>query len=528
MARTGAGLALTAAMTASLGAAVTGTAAAAPPYATEASVSDVAFTSQEVTTGTLAEIRASWSLPDDPTSPAGFTLPLPPDLTGLPDAFDVLDPAGEPMGSCDVTNQEVVCDLDPTYLAEHPRNITGTVAFWARVETRVSEATSTTFTFDDQDATVTVLPGTAFSGLGNDKFGTWEPRDGTIWWDITVRAPIEGMRGGDSVSVLEQLGPNQTVVTRDDGSPEVVVRGATLQPDGSLGPWQEVDDRVGTTLTLTDAGLLIEFTAEEGWFYNIGARSRVTDGGASDSYGNTATVTIAGQSPESVSREVRRQGGSGTGRGDRVGMFAAAKVPDGTGAGAVPSDTTFQLDYTYPAGETWPAGSGTLVLPADGTVVTSEWLPVGAELTLAEQAPPAVDGVTWGTPELSTTTLTIGASEVVRVDVTNPVTLTPPTPETPPTPQTPGVPVTETQPPPPGPTPAVAPPAVPTPSAAPGPPSVTVSTPEHRASPRPAELARTGAVGAPHALAAAGALVAGGLLLVRLRRRVAPGATHAD
>lgn len=79
----------------------------------------------------------------------------------------------------------------------------------------------------------------------------------------------------------------------------------------------------------------------------------------------------------------------------------------------------FTLNYSYPAGATWGAGSGALELPADGTVATSADLPVGAELTLSETTPAAIAGATWAVPVLSTETLVVGADSEAVVTVTN-------------------------------------------------------------------------------------------------------------
>lgn len=64
-----------------------GRAAAAPPYLTQATLTDLAFASDTVQSGSAAELTAKWSLPDAPATPAGFTIDLPPDLEGRGDTF---------------------------------------------------------------------------------------------------------------------------------------------------------------------------------------------------------------------------------------------------------------------------------------------------------------------------------------------------------------------------------------------------------------------------------------------------------
>src|SRR5699024_7282574 len=51
--------------------------------------------------------------------------------------------------------------------------------------------------------------------------------------------------------------------------------------------------------------------------------------------------------------------------------------------------------------------------------VTSDALPYGAELTLTEQAPAAVEGGTWTGHEFSTDSVTIGDGTTVEVTLTN-------------------------------------------------------------------------------------------------------------
>ncbi|GAB2547483.1 DUF5979 domain-containing protein [Leucobacter ruminantium] len=90
--------------------------------------------------------------------------------------------------------------------------------------------------------------------------------------------------------------------------------------------------------------------------------------------------------------------------------------PDGADLSGVP---TYMVNYSYPASSTWAAGSGSLILPADGTVVASDALPVGAEVTLSEIAPVAIPGATWDAPVISPTKLVVGQDREAVVQVTN-------------------------------------------------------------------------------------------------------------
>lgn len=119
-----------------------------------------------------------------------------------------------------------------------------------------------------------------------------------------------------------------------------------------------------------------------------------------------------------------------------TGVFSVAKEITGTGATAVPEDATFAVDYEWTGGpEGAETGSGSLTVRNDGVAVTSEEIPLGATVSLTEQAPPTIDGVTWGTPVFSPSQFTIGG-EPVAVTLTNPAATTPPAP-TPPAPAPP-------------------------------------------------------------------------------------------
>ena len=151
-----------------------------------------------------------------------------------------------------------------------------------------------------------------------------------------------------------------------------------------------------------------------------------------------------------------------------TGAFSVAKAVAGSAAGKVDPTTTFTVNYSYPAGDGFDAGQGSLTVAADGTPVQSPKLPYGAVVTLSEVAPAAIDGATWAEPVFSPATLTIGADTVIEVVLTNTLDAIPtPTPTPPPTP-TPTVEPTPT------PTPTVEPTPTPTVTATP---TVTPSAP---------------------------------------------------
>ncbi|MCW3492792.1 DUF5979 domain-containing protein [Microbacterium sp. SSM24] len=507
-----------------------GAAQAAPPYATEATITSMAFAQSTVQSGSLAELQGTWSLPDDPETPAGFVVPLPEGLQGNADAFSLLAPDGvTEMGHCTVTETQIVCDFDAAYLAEHPRGLSGTFDFWARVTTTVTQATEVTYDLDGVSAAITVTPAACpdcvFNGSSNNKRGVYNRDSDTITWTVGIKAPATGMVGGETVTVVDRPGPGieilpGTIVRHTDQTGRLPV--GEVQPIG----WR---NKPAGEYSVSADNATVTFESQPGYFYRVIYTTRITDGGAAHTYTNDADITIEGQRTVTVTGSTTRTGGGGTGSGDRVGrfditkdvlwpadpvpglvfegsftvtapdgavssgtftvgdgstwtspsypegsivhleeftptqpagmdwatpvfsandfaisasgvtavtltneavlatgVFSASKVLEGTGADLVPDDAEFTLSYTYPAGEGFPAGSGELTLPADGTVVESDPLPVGAILTLAEVAPEFITGAVWGTPRLSTSTVTIGRDTQVEVTLTNPITATPP------------------------------------------------------------------------------------------------------
>lgn len=505
---------------------------AAPPYATEATITSIDFRQSTVESGELAQLDGAWSLPDNPTAPAGFVVNLPEGLQGYADDFPLLAPDGvTEMGQCTVTATQIICDIDSDYIADHPLNLSGTFNFWAEVTTEVTEDEEVTYDFDDTSTTVTVTPGDGscpdcpFNGTSNYKQGTYDPETDTITWIVNVKAPVTGMVGGETVTIVDTPGPGQELL------PGTRMRHANqigTQPDGETGPigWRA---KPANSYTVSPDGATVTFTSEPGFFYRIVYTTRITDGGAAETYSNDADISVTGRRTVTVTDEEQRRGGGGTGSGDDVGRFSITKdviwnsepvdgltfegtftvidpegeefagefqVADGatwtseqypagsvvhleeiapngpynlawaepvfsindfaiaddtvtavtltneatlelgrlgvkkelegSGAGLVPTDATFILDYTYPAGQGFPAGSGQLVLPADGTTVWTDPLPASAVVTFTERTPAGVDGATWEiVPSPATLTVPCGDATSVHV-ITNTITENPP------------------------------------------------------------------------------------------------------
>ncbi|GEM_PF-853826 len=106
-----------------------------------------------------------------------------------------------------------------------------------------------------------------------------------------------------------------------------------------------------------------------------------------------------------------------------VGGFSLSKVVEGSGSAAVPADASFSVAWTaqVPDGIAYDGETtGTVTVLADGTVVDGpQDLPVGTVVSFEETVFPDVPGITWGTPVLDPSTVTIDGGENTLVTVTN-------------------------------------------------------------------------------------------------------------
>lgn len=106
-----------------------------------------------------------------------------------------------------------------------------------------------------------------------------------------------------------------------------------------------------------------------------------------------------------------------------LGGFAIAKTVTGSGAPLVGEDTEFTVNYSYPAGEWYDAGKGTLTVTPGSTASVDE-LPAGAVVTLEEVAPKDPKNGTWIAAQFSDgNVVTIGKDEVAELGLENQIEL---------------------------------------------------------------------------------------------------------
>lgn len=503
-------------------------AAAAPTYDTTATVDTLKFTDTQIVDGTRVQLEGTWSIPNNPTPTAGFSLGLPPELTGFRESFDLAGPGGATVGTCTVSATEIFCTLDPTYITDNPLDLHGTFKFWVTVKEGNKTTVDKEYPFVNYgDVPVTVTPNPLICQSNCD----WTGRDrvektgrflgsDTILWSIYPPQPVDGFPAGRTITITDTPGANQTI------------RSVTVYQSTEIG----VDDKgreqpvnwvqlPATAYSVNSDNTVITLTTVEHSWYSVDLRATVTGGAVGDTYTNSVTVQVDGQDVGSDDASTVRPGGTGTGIGDNVGRFAVTKTLDGDAAvdpalefqlayavttpdgvtthytgtvtaggvftspefpkGSVveltevaPTDSasvvwsapvfdlseftlvgatetaisltntatlqtgsisvakalvdpdalvedtaTFAVDYSYPAGDGYPAGNGTVQIPATGTPVTIDGLPVGAVVTLAEQAPADVPGATWHAIEYSAKSVTVDATTVAAVTVTNTISL---------------------------------------------------------------------------------------------------------
>ncbi|MFC7431607.1 MULTISPECIES: DUF5979 domain-containing protein [unclassified Agrococcus] len=402
-------------------------AVAAPPYTSTASVDSLTFTQSTIASQAGAELTGTWSLPDNAPSPAGFSVDLPPALLGFTDSFPLLDPQGIAMGQCTVTGTQIYCDIDPAYLTANPLNVSGTFFFDVYVNTTVTQNTQVTYDFGQGlTTTVTVTPPVnpcpdcVFTGIGTSKYGEYFAATDAIDWYVVVKAPATGMVGGETVTVVDRLGPNQAPVL-ESGAPRVRLQG-TNQVDAT-GPinFQFLPAQAGLQVSVDANGdTVATFESQPGWFYKVVFSVDTTDDGGSTDYTNEADVAIEGQASQTVATSVARQGGGGTGEGENVGRFRISKDVIWSGGTPVPG-LTFTGTYTA----TTPSGvvtQGTFSVVEDGTWTSAD-LPTGSIVTITETTPTSPSNVTWSAPIYSQNTFAIVGATTTNVTLTNQATL---------------------------------------------------------------------------------------------------------
>lgn len=405
---------------------------AAPPYTTEATITSMKFTQESATTWSRAELVGTWSLPDNPAPTAGLEVELPEGLRGVKTSFPMMSDAkgttpSVQMGTCYVEDTRLFCDIDDDYIAENPLNLRGTFKFWVQVTTETTTDTQVTYTFDDVEATLTVVPpktgGTCpenceFTGRGNGKWGGWDYETNAIVWTVAVEAGPNGAEGGETIIVKDTPGAGQDLIPARSA---VVFETNEVRPN-SAGYWRPTNWQVKpeSEYTINAARDQVTIVAEKGYFYEIKFVTQPTDL-TLETYENEATVMVGTEEEKTVTAQQRNVGGSATGIGENVGRFAVTKTVDGPDVNV--DDVDFSVTYTVtpPEGEGEPV-TDTFTFKA-GQTWTSEDFPRNSTVKLSEATPSALPNASWGTPVFSESEFTLKGGTLSEITLTNPLAL---------------------------------------------------------------------------------------------------------
>lgn len=455
-----------------------------------------------ITVGTSVEVNATWSVTDAAQGDT-FSLGLPAEIEGVPTEFDMLDPEGATIGTCQVTTTDLVCTLGD--YVEQFQTVSGSLFFWSYAS---AENTSGRVVFENAggtDFTIDVPGG----GIGPEPlypFPTAAFKDGeapavgshTSSWSIYVPATTVLASNSDPYVIEDTHDPSLTLLPE---SLEVYyVNSAQWQ---SADRWSHNQYLAPSEFTLSDVtstGFTVAIDKAairpENLYIVKYEMTVPADAQTGDTFTNTATGSGLNDGEEIT---FQGAGGGGDGSNDPRSIQVIKRTQGPAPAGAL---YEFSLACTDPQGAAVSGFPRTFLVSADQSV-TVDQIPVGSSCALTEtDSKGGVASADLAGPIKVERT----SPALVAVTVTN-------TFETVPTP-TPTDPVT--------PTPVIDP-VTPTPTcASPATSSTSTATdcPVAASSVTPSRLPSTGAETAAIAAGALGLALAG-LVVVVARRRSA-------
>jgi hypothetical protein len=460
-------------------------------------------------------VEATWSVPDSSRAGDTFTLAFPrsPRVRGFEQTFDLESPTGDVVGTCVVGRNALTCTLG-SYV-ETVTDVRGTLRFWGQATTVGAGPfgfTAGAVPFPAPVPGGSVLPRGDWDAPQRPVKGGWfDPEGETAVWEVFVPGAF----------LADASGP---VVVTDAHDPRLIMRDSSLVvAHVAVADWNGGDYGDDLVPLAPGSGYVYAPDPARSTF-DVTIVDPVTDG--SRVYviryettlpvqlldGDVLVNRVAGSNGWSDDKVLRFAGAGGEGQGNQRGALRVTKSVTGAAAEHV-QGVEFTVGYT--AERNGSSISGRLMV-ADDSTATLPGLAAGTVVTLREVPPPAVDGVTWGTPVFAGAGVTrvaggaqvvVGAGAVVEVGLENPTTWSiPALPGGPASPAEPVLPL------------AVAPPTPPEPGApaAMGPTGAPVPT---TAAARPREaLVMTGAAAAA-AVGVAALLLGAGVALLLLRRR---------
>lgn len=394
---------------------------AAPPYASTGKIDTVKFTNSTNTAGSSAQMSATWSFTDNPSTPAGFTIALPPELAGRGDTFKLkAQDTGAEIGTCVAKATQLECDLLDSYVKANPRSLKGDVNFWVTLKDTVTTTTEKTYVVGGVQVTTTVVPRTRPCTENCNwewkyqKRGNIDYANNVINWYVRIASNHGGMMGGEKISVTDLPDSNQSLILE----PSQVFLQAT-NVTGPSGPTGWVNKTLGTDFTVAADGT-VNFQAEAGYYYQVVYRTSMKNVGDVEYYANKATVTKNGVVDSQVEGSVRYAGGSGSGIGTDVGVFSITKEVTGATTG-LPSDQVFTGTFSVkdPTGK---VTNGNWSVKA-GETFRSDEFPRDSTVTFTEDAVTSPGNIKWDAGSFSANNVTLPGGQVSPVTVTNNATV---------------------------------------------------------------------------------------------------------
>jgi hypothetical protein len=376
-------------------------------------------------------IQATWSVPATAQPGDTFSLGFPNELTSYSPDFTLKDPSGAEVAKCTSIPSLITCTLGDYVTGK--TDVHGTMYFKA-LAVKTTTAGSVSFTTTATGTVVSLpLPGTGIVPAptatmpdGLKKYN-WTNPDGSLGWELAAPA-----------SMLGKINAQDPVLT------DTYPAGLTPASSGYVGFYQATPS--DSTRTYIDEGtspgtysyvaspsthsFTVQFhdidTSLPGFYAFVYNTS--VEPGTPDKTTFSNTVTLGSQS---VTASTVYSTAGGNGVGDNLGGFSVTKAVTGAGATAA-AGSTYSVDYSYTPSGGAPVSGVVTVQNGQTQSVTS--IPKGTVVTLSEEAPAAVAGVSYGSPSFtgtgvtqtgSSATLTIGSGSTVAVNLENPTELLP-------------------------------------------------------------------------------------------------------
>lgn len=385
-----------------------------------------------VVAGDKVRVDASWSVPDSAVGGEtfGFTLPKEFARSGITFSVPATDDPTQTVAECVVSGDAapvVTCTL--TDYVNGRTGVSGSLWFGARADEATSEST-VGFVINGTVVPVSVPGG----GIGTVNTGTgtalpttpqkwaWQTDDGRLAWELVI--PGASFDGAQSIVIDDSLVPaNEEFASHrnEDGAFNVWSADTMDRDPQKITNWTGAWNEEGTAFQLEIAGPIDPERVYLVKYYTV-----PTAPVNSAKYSNIADINGVVVQQKTTWRVT----GGGAGEGTATGLFSLAKSVEGSAAATVPADTTYSVRYSY--GD--PAVERTLEVSADANPTTVR-LPAGTVVTLSELAPPAIDGVDWGTPifsgagvtalESGGAQVTIGSGSTLAIVLTNTASSTP-------------------------------------------------------------------------------------------------------